>query len=164
MTLGLGFDDLMGYSEFLAERWRNWFEKNPTAIDMPCDIVNTGSVRHLVKHIFAVELRYAEQLNRRQPPNYEELPHESLQDLYSIHERAWASLKEFLASADEKALEEIFEVKTRSAGTLSTTRRTIFMHAMLHGVRHWAQLATLTRQAGYTSIGFQDYLFYKAGK
>jgi uncharacterized damage-inducible protein DinB len=164
MSFALNFDEVTGYNQFLANSWREWFQRNPTALDVPCDIMNTGTVRGLVKHIFAVELRYAEQLNGRRPPDYEELPDASLEDLYNIRQRAVASLSEFLAGTSDAALDEVFEVKTRSAGVLSTTRRTIFVHAMMHGSRHWAQLTTLTRQAGYPSVGYQDYLFYKVGK
>jgi uncharacterized damage-inducible protein DinB len=164
MSFGLDFNEITGYNAFLAEGWHEWFRRNPGALDVPCDIMDTGSVRQLVKHIFAVELRYAEQLNGRKPPEYEELPDGSLDDLYNIRQRAVESIGEFLKSTSDSALDEAFEVKTRSGGTLSTSRRTIFIHAMMHGTRHWAQLATLTRQAGYPSVGWQDYLFYKLGK
>ena len=164
MSFGLAFEDITGYNAFLADSWHAWFEKNPGALDAPCDIMNTGSVRQLVKHIFAVELRYAEQLNGRHPPEYDELPDASLDDLYEIRRRAVESVREFLASASEATLDAPFEVKTRSAGALATTRRTVFIHAMMHGSRHWAQLASLVRQAGYPSVGWQDYLFYKLGK
>jgi len=32
---------------------------------------------------------------------------------------------------------------------LRATRRKILAHALLHSIRHWAQLATLVRAAGY---------------
>jgi uncharacterized damage-inducible protein DinB len=164
MSFGLEFEQILGYNKFLADSWRAWFERNPTALNAPCDIMNTGSVRQLVKHIFAVELRYAEQLNGRRPPEYDDLPHDSLEDLYAIRSRASNSINEFLDAANEHALDEVVEIKTRSAGVLSASRRTVFIHAMTHATRHWAQLATLTRHAGYPSIGYQDYLFYKVGK
>lgn len=164
MSFALAFEDIVGYSAFLSDSWHAWFEKNQAALDVPCDIMDTGSVRQLVKHIFAVELRYAEQLNGRRAPEYDELPDASLEDLYMIRARGAESLKEFLVATNDAALDAPFEVKTRSAGALATTRRTVFIHAMTHATRHWAQLASLVRQAGYPSIGWQDYLFYKLGK
>jgi uncharacterized damage-inducible protein DinB len=35
----------------------------------------------------------------------------------------------------------------------------MFAHAMLHGVRHWAQLATALREAGHGTDWGHDFLF-----
>jgi uncharacterized damage-inducible protein DinB len=40
--------------------------------------------------------------------------------------------------------------------------RTLLFHALLHGIRHYAQLATLTRQAGHPANVAGDYLFMDA--
>jgi uncharacterized damage-inducible protein DinB len=48
---------------------------------------------------------------------------------------------------------------TRTAGTLTASRRKIFIHALLHGVRHWAQLAACLRQQGYKQDWQHDFIF-----
>jgi uncharacterized damage-inducible protein DinB len=35
----------------------------------------------------------------------------------------------------------------------------MFAHAMLHGVRHWAQLATALREKGHGTDWGHDFLF-----
>jgi uncharacterized damage-inducible protein DinB len=42
------------------------------------------------------------------------------------------------------------------------TRRKIMGHVLLHAQRHWAQLATLVRAAGYPSGFGGDLLFTRA--
>jgi uncharacterized damage-inducible protein DinB len=37
-------------------------------------------------------------------------------------------------------------------------RKKIFIHALLHGVRHWAQLSTHLRQNGYKQDWMHDFL------
>jgi uncharacterized damage-inducible protein DinB len=156
----LSWNDLLGYEQLLARQWREWFAANPTALDLPCDIRDTGSVRLLVQHIFAAELRYAEQLGGGEPTDYANLPGENIDEIFAIHDRAITLYSAYNATRDEAWLDEVIEARTRSAGVLRASRRTIFVHAMLHAVRHWAQLATLVRHAGFPAAAPQDYLFY----
>jgi hypothetical protein len=39
------------------------------------------------------------------------------------------------------------------------SRRKIFIHALVHGVRHWAQLSTYLRQKGYKQDWQHDFIF-----
>jgi uncharacterized damage-inducible protein DinB len=57
---------------------------------------------------------------------------------------------------------EELEFTTRRAGTLRATRKTILVHALMHGIRHYAQLATLVRQQGVAPGWPMDYLFMGA--
>jgi uncharacterized damage-inducible protein DinB len=40
--------------------------------------------------------------------------------------------------------------------------RTILLHALLHAMRHYAQLSTLVRQAGFATGFASDYLLMDA--
>ena len=50
------------------------------------------------------------------------------------------------------------EFDTLSAGRLTGSARKIVAHALVHGVRHWAQLATILRQQGRPTTGWQHDL------
>jgi uncharacterized damage-inducible protein DinB len=63
-----------------------------------------------------------------------------------------------LAAASEADLARRMEFQTTSAGTLSASARTIMVHLLLHGVRHWAQLATALRQQGHATDWPHDIL------
>jgi uncharacterized damage-inducible protein DinB len=43
-------------------------------------------------------------------------------------------------------------------GPARSNRKTILFHALLHGIRHYAQLATLVRQCGVQPGWHMDYL------
>jgi uncharacterized damage-inducible protein DinB len=57
----LAFADLLAYTDFLAQRWLSYFERNPTALEV--DIGGrAGSLHGLVTHIFQVENFFADLL------------------------------------------------------------------------------------------------------
>jgi uncharacterized damage-inducible protein DinB len=152
--------EMLAYNEDASKRWENWFARNPAAFDLPCDVMNVGTVRMLVQHIFAVELRFSQRLLNEPPADYANLPTDTLEQLISIHKTAAANYETFLATANGPVMEEVIELVTRTAGTLRASRRSVFVHAMFHSVRHWAQLATLLRQQEMKTDWPQDYLFY----
>lgn len=156
----LSCEELLGYGDSLAGQWRVWFATNEGALDAKCDIANTGTVRKLVQHIFAVEQRFAQRLLNEEITPYEQLAIGTMDELFAIHTRAVEKYAKFLETATESGMAEVIEVKTRSGGNWSVSRRTIFVHSQLHSARTWAQLSTLVREAGYPAMAPQDYLLY----
>ena len=59
---GLSFGELLDYSAEESNHWRDFFTQHPEAMDMPCDIAQTKTVRELALHIVVVQMRYAERL------------------------------------------------------------------------------------------------------
>lgn len=159
---GVTLLELLGDNEGATEKWTTWFQANPAALDVPCDIYNSGTVRGLLKHIFAVELRHSQRLLGEQVIAYDAISAGSLDHLLQVHEQAVRNLRKFLAVADMTALEEIIALQTVSAGTLRASRRKLFTHVLLHSMRHWAQLSTILREAGYPTNWPKDFLFSDA--
>jgi len=156
----ISFAELLDWNESETKKWRTWFEAQPAAVlAVPVRIAQTKNVREFLLHIFAVELRYAERLNGQPVTGYEELPTGSVADLFGIGERARAGLRSYLANATDEQLKVVQEFQTRTAGTLRASERKMFVHTMLHSVRHWAQLATALREAGYETSWGKDFLF-----
>jgi hypothetical protein len=60
-----------------------------------------------------------------------------------------------LLAAPAQSWDEPFSIDLPKAQTVS--RRKVGLHALFHSQRHWAQLATLTRSAGFPS-GFNGDL------
>lgn len=152
--------EMLEHDEESTGRWEQWLRKNPAALEVPCDIMNTGTVRMLVHHIFAVELRFSLRLLGEPPIEYDQLPSATIEELFSIYRAAVRNYELFISAANGPVMEEVIEVVTRTAGTLRASRRSLFVHAMLHSMRHWAQLSTLLRTAGMKPDWPQDYLFY----
>lgn len=159
---GITLRELMTDNDAATNKWGAWFKANETALDVPCDIYNSGDVRGLLKHIFAVELRHSQRLMGEEVTAYDAIPVGSLDGLLDVHALALDNLRRFLSRADDAALEEVIALQTVSAGTLHASRRKLFVHVMLHSMRHWAQLATILREKGFATDWPKDFLFSEA--
>jgi uncharacterized damage-inducible protein DinB len=152
--------EMLAANEAETEHWLQWFQRQSSGtLDLPTSIAGAGTVRHLLLHIFAVELRYAERLLDRETTPYESLPTATVNDLFGIGERGRRLFREFLSKATSEELSRVIEFPTRTAGTLKASKRKCFIHANLHSVRHWAQMAVLLREAGHKTDWFHDFLF-----
>ena len=155
-------EELLADNEAGTRKWQAWFAANPAALDVPCAIYNSGTVRGLLKHIFAVELRHSQRLLGEEVTSYDAIPVGSLDQLMAVHAQATRNLRKFLSSANETLLLEVIPLQTVSAGTLHASRRKLFAHILLHSMRHWAQLSSRLRQAGYKTDWAKDFLFSEA--
>ncbi len=109
-----------------------------------------------------MELRYSERLLETTETPYEGLPTKSLEDLFGIHKQARQNIDQWLGKTDERDLAKVLTFKTITAGTLSSSKRKILIHALLHGVRHWAQVANTLRIQGHKQDWPHDFLFTDA--
>jgi len=156
----ISFAELLTANEGGTQKWRKWFDEQPAAVlDLPLSIALAKNVREFLVHIFAVELRYAERLKGLPITAYESLPTGSVADLFGIGDRARAMYREYFATAADEDLASVIEFPTRTAGIVRASKRKIVVHALLHSVRHWAQLATALREAGYPTNWGKDFLY-----
>jgi uncharacterized damage-inducible protein DinB len=155
--LALPAKDILAWVDVTAGNWKKLEEEHPEIFTLPCDIAGAKTTGELIQHIVAVELRYAERLSGLPETAYEQIPVGSANELLATHERAMEIFRSLLANGDYDWSEEM-EFNTRSMGKLCSSRRTIFFHALLHGIRHYAQLATLVRQHGIKPEWPMDYL------
>jgi uncharacterized damage-inducible protein DinB len=156
----ISFAELLAANEAETRKWRKWFDEQPASVlDVPLSIALAKNVREFLLHIFAVELRYAERLKGLPITAYEDLPTGGVADLFGIGEKAGGRYREYLTTVSDDDLAKVIEFPTRTAGVIRSSKRKIFLHAMLHGVRHWAQLATALREAGYPTNWGKDFLY-----
>jgi uncharacterized damage-inducible protein DinB len=161
MDPALKLSELLAYAENESRLWQKWFLQNPDALDVKLDIAQAKDARNLVVHIIAVDLRYAERLLGEPVTAYEDMPSD-IKELFAIADRAFQKLKKFLDATQEEEWKQVIEFPTRSMGTLTSSKRKIFVHTLLHSTRHWAQLATALRLAGYKQHWPHDFLFTDA--
>jgi uncharacterized damage-inducible protein DinB len=156
----LTFAEMLEANRRETERWHEWFVAQPTAVlDVSLSIALAKNVREFLLHVFAVELRYAERLLDREVTPYEAHTTGSVEELFAIGAKARELYGEFLRRTTDSDLAVVLEFPTRSSGTLRSSKRKMFAHAMLHGVRHWAQLTTALREAGYKTDWPKDLIF-----
>lgn len=153
---------LLEYVEEETRKWARLFQQQPAALDVKLDIAHVENVRGLLHHIFAVEHRYAQRLNEEPNTPFEQIPSEPTETLFGIGDAARIRLREFISHADESKLAQNVSFQTVSYGVLTVSFRKCLMHALLHSIRHWAQLATELRRAGYKQDWQHDFVFTKA--
>ena len=147
----------MAWNDRTARQWCAFIAASNGVLDLPCDIYRPGTVGQLLQHIVAAELRYAERLADLPVSDYGSIPYQTAEDILSVHERALQILRSLLADRDYDWSSPI-EFTTLTAGRRRSSRRTVLFHALLHGIRHYAQLGPLVRQAGFQPSLPADYL------
>lgn len=149
-------EEMLAWLEMTSNKWRALVEEHPEILNLPCDVMEVGTVDRLLQHIVAVEVRYAEQLSGLPMTEYAEIPFDSAAAIYATHERAVGLIRAQLAS--DVDWDQKVDFKTRTLGLMRSSRKTALFHAMLHAMRHYAQLATLVRQHGIKPGWAMDYV------
>jgi uncharacterized damage-inducible protein DinB len=93
----------------------------------------------------------------------EEIPAGPLEALFDLHLKA-VEIFRGLLTAPAESWDEPFNIDWLGPQAWTVTRRKVLAHTLFHSQRHWAQLATLVRAAGFPS-GFRgDLLMSSAMK
>src|ERR1700692_40411 len=150
-------EELIAWNDATAERWFSFLAATPSLLETPCDIHDADTVGKFLQHIAAAELRHAERLSGSPISDYGSVTYATVADPQATHTRTIALLRSLLADPTIDWAAEM-EFTTLTAGRRRCSRRAILFHAMLHGIRHYAQLATLVRHAGFTPNIPGDYL------
>lgn len=159
MDPGVRFSELLAYNEDETSHWKGFFQNHPAALDVPCDVAKTGSVRQLVLHVFVTELYFANLLTGAPNSGLDKLPCSTVEELFAVHVEAHRKFQEFLEKAGLPQWEEVLPLGFRD---LKASRRKMFTQAMLHGVNHRAQLATVLRQRGFQQDWTHDLILSPA--
>ena len=161
-SAALTYTELLNHDEQETGQWHDWFRRHPEALGIKMELAMQHDVRGVLFHIFVVELRYAERLLEQPEVPAESLAKGSLDELFAIGAAARQKFREFMARATEADWNKTISFKTLSVGQMSASKRKCFVHALLHGMRHWAQLATALRQQGTKAEWHHDFMFSKA--
>lgn len=164
MQNAVSFEALFAYVEEESGKWEQWFEQNPAAFDVKIDVADVVDARGLVHHIFAVEQLYVSRMDNEPILTFDQIPREPNHALFEVGKRARTRLREIVSSRDDAALDKTITFMTRLSGEVTASYRKCIAHALLHGIRHWAQLATALRQAGYKQPWAHDFLQSQAMK
>jgi len=62
MSVGISFEEMLAWSDEASNYWKNHFDMNPAALELPCDIGPAKNVQGFLRHIWAAELRWAQRL------------------------------------------------------------------------------------------------------
>ena len=160
---GVSVKELLRYTDLETAKWHTFLKASGgNILDESIDTAGQKDLRGVLLHIFAVELRYSERLLETEVTAYEKLPTATLDDLFGIHKRARQNIDRWLAGTHERDMAKVLTFPTITAGTLSASKRKCLIHALLHGVRHWAQVANTLRIKGHKQDWGHDFLFTDA--
>ncbi|MEO7457588.1 MAG: DinB family protein [Gemmatimonadaceae bacterium] len=167
MNPTIEFDELLRYEREQLDHWKAFFAKAPEGLEVPfaADADGGGrmaTVRHVIHHIAGVECRYVDRLERIAVTPFEAIPLAPAGALFDAARAANARLATWVGRASQADLSCEIEFQTISAGTVRASARKIVAHTLLHGVRTWAQLATVLRTHGAPTDWYHDALFSEA--
>jgi hypothetical protein len=163
MSAAITLEELLVWNDEAASFWKGHFEANPALLDLPCGIGGTGNVQGFVRHIWGAELRLAQRLAGVPVITREDVPDGPLPALYDLHLRANEILGPLLSDPPERWQEiYVLDVPWIPVEARNVSRRKVATHMLFHSHRHWAQLATLLRQAGFPAPFKGDLLFSSA--
>jgi uncharacterized damage-inducible protein DinB len=162
VSAALTYAEMLSADEQETEQWREWFRAHPETLDVKMELAMQHDVRGVLFHIFVVELRYGERLLEQPETPNDALSKQTVDEVFGIGAAARKKFRDFMARASDADWNKTISFKTLSAGTISASKRKCFVHALLHGMRHWAQLATALRQQGTKAEWHHDFMFTKA--
>ena len=166
----VGFSELLDYAQQESHRWHDWFNQHSQALDVKLDIAGSATVRDLLLHIVFVDRLFAEWLlgesialaAKIDPARFiDSIDKTSPDTIFSAADSAHLRWRKVLEETPNEKWDEMmsFPVPT---GSKKASRRKCFTHAFVHGTRHWAQLATTLRRAGYKQDWQHDFIFSPA--
>ena len=163
MSVGITLEELLAWNNEASEFWKTHLDANPALLELPCDIGGTANVQQFVRHIWGVELRWSQRLAGLPVTAKENMPNGPMDALYDLHRQAAEIFRGLLARPDESWAEPfVLDFAGVPEEMRAVSRRKVAGHALFHSQRHWAQLATLVRAAGFPSKFKGDLIFSPA--
>jgi|ERR1035438_1663494 uncharacterized damage-inducible protein DinB len=163
MTVAISLEELLIWNEESSAFWKGLLEDNPSILRLPCGIGGAPDVQQFIRHIWGAELRWAQRLAGVPETPRDAVPAGPLDALFDLHTQATQLMRELLADpAHDWQASYTLDVSWLPPHARTSTHRKILAHALFHSQRHFAQLATLVRAAGFTSGFSGDLLFSSA--
>jgi len=152
MTFSLTMDDLLAYSDWDRSQWHAWFRANgPGALAVQLGANGDGrlnTIGELVRHIFSAEKRYVERSLQVPLSDTSTIPTDEVEALFAFGETSRRALRHLLATFPATEWDASREMQF-GKNTRMITPRKMIAQSITHELRHWAQVATFLRLAGF---------------
>jgi len=163
MTPAVTLEELLAWNDESATYWNQHLTAHPALLELECGIGGAATVQQFVRHIWGAELRWAQTVAELPVTLGRDLPTGPLVALYGIHVLAAQICGNLLKDPNQDWGRAItLEFDWLPAHLRTASRRKLLAHGLVHSQRHWAQLATLVRAAGFASEFRGDLLFSPA--
>ena len=163
MSVTVGLDALIGYSDHERAKWRDWIAADPARLSIA---IQPGgrfpTVADLLDHVFFVERRHLCRLEGGTPPDSTGVPIGDWQRLFEYADLVRADFRRYVADLTDGAADDPISWEAIGIGPITMSRRRLLTHILLHEIRHLAQLALAARTAGVEPPGKHDLFFFDA--
>jgi len=149
--------ELARYCAAETDRWYAWLaEQDAAVLALPVGEAQIATVGTLLMHVAWVERAYAEVLVGA-AVTADWLPIDRLDPIRAVHREAFAKLDAILDRADDLALEREVTLRVRGVRVTASAGKMV-AHMLVHGIRHYAQLAMKLREQGHRAPGEHDLI------
>jgi uncharacterized damage-inducible protein DinB len=142
-----------------TEQWCEFFLKRPHLLKV--DASPTSTLGDRLFHTFTSEYRIAQRLPGEMMLQDADFVRGNVSDLFSIAELSNIKLHEYLAKASQTELEQVRTFPSPSLGEFTATPKKMITHAIVHSIRHWAQVSGALREHGQRPDFSHDPRFSK---
>ncbi len=160
MSVSVGYEQLLDYSDHDRRKWRAWVAADPRRLDIP---VQAGgrfpTIGALLDHIFLVERRHLCRLEGGTPPDATGIPPGDWQRLFDYADLVRADLRRYAADVDEEIGSQVLTWRFLER-EYTMSRRRLMTHIVLHEIRHFAQIALAARTAAVEPPGEHDLIYF----
>lgn len=162
MSVTVGLEPLLDYSDAERRKWREWIAADPSRLSI---VLQRGgrfpTAADLLDHIFFVERRHLARLEGASVPESTGVPAGDWQRLFEYADLVRADLRQYVASLTDATADGLLSWEAIGVGPITMSRRRLLTHILLHEVRHLAQLALAARTAGIEPPGKHDLFFFE---
>ena len=154
----LSVEELLYYTDEERQTWETWFRLNgEDLLKMPIAGSHEKSVGALILNIFGPEMRYAQMLRGEVLAEYRVRPCEHVDELFGFGLETRKMMREIVRLASPEDWPRAYEFSTGGA-SYTVSMRKIVLHALMHEIRNWAQLARIMRDHGFEPPANRDLL------
>ncbi len=156
--MNLSVEELLHYTDEERRRWETWFRENgEDLLRMPIAGHSETTAGALILHIFGPELRYIQRMRGETPTEYRGRASDRIDQVFGFGLETRKAMRAFVRDAKREDWTRMYDFEIAGRKYHASMRK-IVLHVLMHEVRHWAQVARIMRERGFTPPGGHDLL------
>jgi len=156
--MNLTLKELLTYSEEEQDRWQNWFASHgDEPLRFPLSGDRMPSLGSMIQHALGTELWFAEHLGGAAITEWWTEPAGAAASLFELGTAAKRKLRQLIEHVPPEEWGRMVELQGGGRSFRVSVRKAVG-NALVHEIRHWAQVAIIVRQHGLAPPGDHDLI------